>query len=89
MIGASQLAQEVAELVKREGLSVDSQPGRCIGYRQTLEYLRDVWKFPLEGGEGNAPIPQVCVCIGGVLQVSVMRCASGHTYVYAHTSLMK
>lgn len=61
VIATSLFKQEVIDLVKHEGLSVDSQPGRCIGYRQTLEYLREVWKFPPESGEGNDPLAQVCV----------------------------
>ena len=58
--------QEVVALVKEGRLVLDSQAGRCIGYRQVLEYLQDVWGFPQEGvastrQEGGASTPQVGV----------------------------
>ena len=60
IIGTLLFTQEVVDLLKHGGLSADSQPGRCIGYRQTLEYLRDVWKFPQGRGEGHPhPLQQV------------------------------
>ena len=41
--------QEVISLVLEEGLVLDSQAGRSVGYRQALEYLSSVWGVP--GGE--------------------------------------
>ena len=35
-------------LVRRHGLVANSQAGKCLGYRQALEYLQKVWGFPSE-----------------------------------------
>ncbi len=46
--------QEVIGLVKAGRLELDSQAGRCVGYRQVLEYLQAVWGFPPnEGADGS------------------------------------
>ena len=44
--------QEVISLVGEEGLVLDSQAGRSVGYRQALEFLSSVWGSP--GGDGGA-----------------------------------
>ena len=38
--------QEVIGLVKAGKLKPDSQAGRCVGYRQALEFLQTAWGFP-------------------------------------------
>jgi tRNA dimethylallyltransferase len=52
------LFEEVVDLVENRGLVAESQAGRCIGYRQTLEYLKEVWDFP-KGRDGDIFHPEV------------------------------
>lgn len=51
------LFKEVISLVSKEGLIMESQAGRSVGYRQALEYLRAVWGFPPNAG-GTEAVPQ-------------------------------
>ena len=57
LLHTSSLVQEVISLVSKEGLVMESQAGRSVGYRQALEYLRAVWGFPPNAG-GTEAVPQ-------------------------------
>ncbi len=67
--------QEVIGLVREGGLVAESQAGRSVGYRQALEFLASVWRYP-----GNGPPYQlqvraqcalcVCVCLVSAIGAS-------------------
>ena len=42
------------------GLVAESQAGRCIGYRQALNYLSEAWDFP-EALKQGAPCQKVVI----------------------------